>query len=164
MRSLIFIPLFTVDKAVACEQALGSFRGKKCRPKACSQANKAGKFLPSHTPSFNNLSRISLPNMLGFINLNNSMDSRTLSESLEGFLLSPSTKTKICAVRLIVTNDATHFAISNTSRWWDFSRSLSAQIQINYPFSDFRTERFTLPLNSRSKPLQSIGLNIAKIR
>ena len=59
----MFIPLFTVDKA--------------------------GKFLPSHTPSFNNLSRISLPNILGFINLNNSMDYRTLSESLEGFLRPP---------------------------------------------------------------------------
>ena len=59
MRILIFIPLFTVDKA--------------------------GTFFPSHTPSFNNLSHISLPNMLGFLNLNNSVDSRTLSESLEGF-------------------------------------------------------------------------------
>ena len=39
--SLFFIPLFTVDKA--------------------------SKFPPSHTPLFNNLSRISLPNMLGFI-------------------------------------------------------------------------------------------------
>ena len=62
MRSLIFIPLFTVDKA--------------------------GKFLPLHTPSFNNLSRISIPNMLVLINLNNSMDSTT-SQSLEGFLRPP---------------------------------------------------------------------------
>ena len=70
MRSLIFIALFTVDKT--------------------------GKFLPLHTPSFNNLSRISLPNMLGFINLNNSMDSRTLSESLEGFLRSPREGENMC--------------------------------------------------------------------
>ena len=68
MRSLIFIPLFTVDKA--------------------------GKFLPWHTPSFNNLSRISLSNMQGFIKLNNSMDSRTLSESLEGFLRPPRLREK----------------------------------------------------------------------
>ena len=94
--------------------------------------DKAGKFLPSHTPSFNNLSRISLPNMLGFINLNNSMDSRTLSESLEGFLRPPQLRGKICAVRnLIRTNDATHSAISNTNCWWDFPRSLSAQINTN---------------------------------
>ena len=91
MRSLIFIPLFTVDKA--------------------------GKFPPLHTPSFNNLSRISLPNMLGFINLNNSMDSRTLSESLEAFFRPPRLRRKICAVRLIMTNDATYSAISNTNCW-----------------------------------------------
>ena len=67
--------------------------------------DKAGKFLPSHTPSFNNLSRISLPKPLGFINLNNnSMDSRTLSESLEGFPRPPRLRGKICAVRLIMTN------------------------------------------------------------
>ena len=68
MQSLIFIPLFTVDEA--------------------------GKFPPSYTPSFNNLWCISLPIMLGFINLNNSMDSRTLSESLEGFLLPPRLRRK----------------------------------------------------------------------
>ena len=68
MRSLIFIPLFTVDKA--------------------------GKFLQSHTPLFNNLSYISLPDILGFINFNNSMDSRTLSESLEGFLRPPRLREK----------------------------------------------------------------------
>ena len=77
--------------------------------------DKAGKFLPSHTPSFNNLSRISPPNMLGFINLNNSMDFRTLSESLEGFFRPPRLEGKICAVGLIMTNDATHSAISNTN-------------------------------------------------
>ena len=106
---MILTPLFTVDKA--------------------------GKFLPSHTPLFNNLSRISLPNMLGFINLNNSMDSRTLSESLEGFLRPPRRRGKICAVRLIMTNAATHSAISNTNCWRDFPQSLSAEIQINYPSS-----------------------------
>ena len=50
MQSLFFIPLFT--------------------------AVKAGTFYTSHTPSFNSLSRISLLNMLGFINLDNSVDSK----------------------------------------------------------------------------------------
>ena len=154
--------------------------------------DKAGTF----PPSFNNLSRISLPNMLGFINLNKFMDFITFSESLEGFprppwltgeyvpyayvwylrimhtppcltrtareialgpsplkykstillLISVLNKGRICAarVRLIFTNNA-HSAMSDTNCSWDCPRSLSAQIQINYPSSDFRTERFTWP-------------------
>ena len=63
MRSMFFIPLFTVDKA------------RYVSPIAHAIVQQPFACFPS--------------NILGFINLNNSMDSRTLSESLEGFLLPP---------------------------------------------------------------------------